>query len=92
MAKWRFVCNRYPEYNFVGVGQFKNGVLELDDDEKAAVILNHPQFGGIFFLQDSKGRLHGSFESYITAEERIKNAAKGVSDEEIDEGEEGKKA
>jgi len=82
MAKWRFVCNYYPEYVFAGIGQFRNGVLELDDDEAAQVILNHYQFGALFFLQDDEGHLHADVESYLAAKSKVKSDATGpISDE-----------
>jgi len=82
MAKWRFVCNYWPEYVFAGIGQFQNGVLELDDDEAAQVIINHPQFGALFFLQDDDGNLHSDVQSYLAAKAKVKgDATKPVSDE-----------
>lgn len=71
MAKWRFICNRYPEYTLVGIGQFKNGVLELDDDEKARYILEHPQMFVIFKLQTEDGVVHESLESYLKHQEEL---------------------
>jgi len=65
----------YPEMTFVDIGQFQNGILEIDDDEKAQVILNHYQFGGVFFLQDDKGQLHDNAESYLKATGQLEGAS-----------------
>jgi hypothetical protein len=82
MAKWRFVCNYWPEYVFAGIGQFRNGVLELDDDEQAQVILNHYQFGALFFLQDDDGNLHTDVQAYLAAKSKVKSdEAQPISDE-----------
>ncbi len=78
MAKWRFVCQMWPEYHFAGIGQFQHGILEVDDDEKAQVILNHFQFGAIFKLMDDEGNIHESAESYLKAQEEIARAAKSA--------------
>lgn len=94
MAKWRFVCSLYPEYEFVGIGQFKDGVLEIDDDQKASVIINHDQFGYVFWLQSDDGSLHQSVESYLEAQARLKGNEQASSPavEEVEAAPKGKRA
>lgn len=85
MAKWRFVCNMFPEMHIAGIGQFKNGILEVDDDEIAKAVMQDSWFGGIIKLMDDNGQIHETIESYLKAQEGAGDNATevAVSDEGV---------